>query len=135
MTTIKTTYLGKLRTEAEHLQSGNKLITDAPLDNNGEGKYFSPTDLFVTALGSCMLTIMGLSAKTYGFSIEGTIISTEKIMGTNPRRVAEIIMDFHFPKGNNYTEKEKKLIEYAIKNCPVANSINPEIKMTINFNY
>lgn len=135
MTKIKTTYLGKLRTEAEHLQSGSKLLTDAPLDNHGEGKNFSPTDLFATALGSCMLTIMGISAETYGFSLEGTVIYTEKVMAANPRRVSELILDIHFPEGNNYSDKIKKILESAAKSCPVANSINPEIKKTLNFHY
>lgn len=135
MTLIKTTYLGGLRTEAEHLQSGTKLITDAPLDNHGKGEMFSPTDLFATALGSCMLTIMGITAEAHGFSIEGTEVTTEKIMGANPRRVAELIIDIQLPKGSNYSDKEKKLIEAAAATCPVANSISPEIKKTVTFHW
>lgn len=132
---MKTTYLGNLRTEIEHLQSGTKIITDAPLDNHGKGESFSPTDMFASALASCMLTIMGISAESYGFSIDGTTVETEKVMGTNPRRVVEIIVDIHFPAGNNYTDKEKRLIESAAKTCPVSNSLHPEIKKTINFHY
>lgn len=135
MTKMKTTYLGHLRTEIEHLQSGTKIITDAPLDNHGKGESFSPTDMFASALASCMLTIMGISAESYGFSIDGTTVETEKVMGTNPRRVVEIIVDIHFPAGNNYTDKEKRLIESAAKTCPVSNSLHPEIKKTINFHY
>ncbi|MEF9931726.1 MAG: OsmC family protein [Bacteroidales bacterium] len=135
MTKIKTVYLGSLRTEAEHIQSGNKLTTDAPLDNNGKGEFFSPTDLFATALGSCMLTIMGISAKSYGFNLDGTTIETEKIMGTDPRRVVEIKLDITFPVGNSYTAQQKRVIESAAKTCPVANSIHPDIKKTITFNY
>lgn len=135
MTKMKTTYLGNLRTEIEHLQSGTKIITDAPLDNHGKGESFSPTDMFASALASCMLTIMGISAESYGFSIDGTTVETEKVMGTNPRRVVEIIVDIHFPAGNNYTDKEKRLIESAAKTCPVSNSLHPEIKKTINFHY
>lgn len=135
MTKMKTVYLGSLRTEAEHTQSGNKLITDAPLDNNGKGEFFSPTDLFATSLGSCMLTIMGMSANTYGFSLEGTSIETEKIMGTNPRRVVELQLTINFPTGSNYTDQQKRVIESAAKTCPVANSIHPDIKKTIVFNY
>src|SRR5574344_138687 len=111
MTKMRTVYLGNLRTEIEHIQSGNKIITDAPLDNNGKGEFFSPTDIFSSSLGSCMLTIMGMTANTYGFSIDGTTLEIEKIMAANPRRVAEIKIDFHFPKDNNYTDKQKKLIE------------------------
>ena len=132
---MKTVYLGGLRNEVEHLQSGTKLVTDAPLDNHGKGESFSPTDLFASSLGCCMLTIMGISAESYGFNIEGTTIETEKIMGTNPRRVVELKLDIHFPKGANYTDQQKRLIEAAARTCPVANSLSPEIKKTITFNY
>lgn len=135
MTKIKTVYLGSLRTEAEHVQSGNKLITDAPLDNNGKGEFFSPTDLLATSLGSCMLTIMGMSAKAYGFTLEGTTVETEKIMGTDPRRVVELKLTINFPVDNNYTPQQKRVIESAAKTCPVANSLHPDIKKNITFNY
>ena len=135
MTKMKTIYLGNLRTEAEHLQSGNKLVTDAPLDNNGKGEFFSPTDLFATSLGCCMLTIMGMSAETYGFKLDGATVETEKIMGTNPRRIVEIHLDINFPKDANYTDQQKRVIEAAARTCPVANSLSPEIKKIINFNY
>lgn len=135
MTKMRTVYLGGLRNEVEHLQSGTKIVTDAPLDNHGKGESFSPTDLFASSLGCCMLTIMGISAESYGFNIDGTTIETEKIMGTNPRRVVELKLDIHFPKGSNYTDQQKRLIEAAARTCPVANSLNPEIKKTITFNY
>lgn len=135
MTKMRTVYLGNLRTEIEHIQSGNKIITDAPLDNNGKGEYFSPTDIFSSSLGSCMLTIIGIAANTHGFSIDGTTLDIEKTMAANPRRVAEIKIDFHFPKGNNYTDKQKKIIEASAKTCPVANSLHPDIIKNINFIY
>ena len=135
MTTMKTVYLGNLRTEAEHLQSGNKIITDAPLDNNGKGEAFSPTDLLATSLGSCMLTIMGISAPAYGYNLEGTVIETEKIMGTDPRRVVELKLNITFPKDNNYTDRQKRVIEASAKSCPVYNSLHPDIKKSITFNY
>ena len=135
MTKMRTIYLGNLRTEIEHIQSGNKVLTDAPLDNNGKGEFFSPTDLFASSLGSCMLTIIGMSANSYGFSIDGTTIETEKIMAANPRRVAEIIIDIHFPKGAVYTDKQKRLIASAARTCPVHNSLHPDIIKTINFHY
>ena len=121
MTKMRTQYLGNLRTEIEHIQSGNKIITDAPLDNNGKGEFFSPTDMFSSSLGSCMLTIIGIAANTHGFSIDGTTLEIEKVMAANPRRVAEIKIDVHFPKGANYTDKQKRIIEAAAKTCPVAN--------------
>ena len=135
MTKIKSKYLGSLRTEAVHLQSGDKIITDAPLDNHGKGEAFSPTDLLAAALGSCMLTIMGISAPAYGYELDGTTVDIEKIMGANPRRVAEIKITFNFPKGNNYTEQQKRVIEAAARTCPVANSLHPDLKKTIVFNY
>lgn len=135
MTKISTVYTGNLRTEAIHDQSGSRLVTDAPLDNHGKGEFFSPTDLLATALGSCMLTIMGISAQEYGYNLEGTTVETEKIMGTNPRRVVEIKITINFPEGNNYTDRQKRVIESAAKTCPVANSLHPDLKKTIVFNY
>ena len=135
MTKMRTQYLGNLRTEIEHIQSGNKIITDAPLDNNGKGEFFSPTDMFASSLGSCMLTIIGIAANTHGFSIDGTTLEIEKIMAANPRRVAEIKIDVHFPKDANYTDKQKRIIEAAAKTCPVANSLHPDVIKNINYIY
>ena len=132
MTKISTVYTGNLRTEAVHDQSGSKLVTDAPLDNHGKGEFFSPTDLLATALGSCMLTIMGISAEEYGYNLDGTTVETEKIMGTNPRRVVEVKITFNFPKGNNFTDRQKRVIESSARTCPVANSLHPDFK---NFCY
>ncbi|GHT74400.1 redox protein [Bacteroidia bacterium] len=129
MATVKTIYLGSLRTEAEHLQSGAKIITDAPADNHGRGQAFSPTDLFAASYASCALTIIGIATQTHGFNIDGTTVETSKVMGENPRRIVELIVDFTFPH-NNYSDKERKIIEGAIKGCPVANSVSPEIKIT-----
>ena len=83
---MKTIYLGDLRCEAEHMDSGSKIRTVAPKDNNGDGSLFSPTDLFATSLGCCMLTIIGMTARTHGFSIDGTTVTTEKVMAAKPRR-------------------------------------------------
>ena len=135
MTKMRTQYLGNLRTEIEHIQSGNKIITDAPLDNNGKGEFFSPTDMFSSSLGSCMLTIIGIAANTHGFSIDGTTLEIEKVMAANPRRVAEIKIDVHFPKGANYTDKQKRIIEAAAKTCPVANSLHPDVIKNITYIY
>lgn len=132
--TISTNYLGELRTEAVHVKSGNKLITDAPPDNKGKGEAFSPTDLLATSLGSCMLTIMGISAREHGFNIDGTRVKIWKIMESDPRRVGEIKIELSFPK-NNYSEKEKKFIEKAAYTCPVNLSLHPDLKKTIIFNY
>ena len=135
MTKMLTKYVGNLRNEVTHLQSGTTILTDAPLDNHGKGESFSPTDLLASSLGCCMLTIMGISAQSYGFTLEGTTVETEKIMGTDPRRVVEIKIDFHFPDGSNFTPQQKRVIESAAKTCPVANSLHPDLKKTINFNW
>jgi len=134
MPTIETIYLGDLRTRATHLQSGNELTTDAPADNQGRGETFSPTDLLATSLGSCMLTTMGIIARVHGFSIDGTKVIITKIMASNPRRVGEIIIDFEFPC-KDYSEKEKILIQKTAAECPVALSLNPDLKQTIRFNF
>ncbi len=128
------TYRGNLRTEAVHLQSGNTIITDAPIDNNGKGEAFSPTDLLSTSLGCCMLTIMGIIAQRHTIDIEGTTVEVKKIIEANPRRVGEIIVEFNFPK-NSYTDKEKDLLEHAARTCPVARSLSQELKQTVIFNY
>ena len=129
METVKTTYLGSLRTEATHLQSGAKIITDAPTDNHGKGEAFSPTDLFAASYASCALTIIGIASEAHGFNIDGTTVKTTKVMGEKPRRIVEIIMEFTFPH-NNYSDKERKLIDAAINGCPVGNSLPPEMKIT-----
>ena len=134
METVKTTYLGNLRTEAVHLQSGAKIITDAPTDNHGKGEAFSPTDLFAASYASCALTIIGITSQVHGFNIEGTTVKTTKVMGENPRRIVELILEFTFPH-DNYSEKERKLIEGAIKGCPVGNSFPPELKVTKTMYY
>ncbi len=134
MATIKTVYLGDLRTENEHLQSGNKVITDAPTDNQGKGEYFSPTDMLATALGSCILTIMGIKARDKGIDMIGTEVEVTKIMASDPRRVAEVVVEFTFPK-NNYSAEEKTYIESFAGISPVPLSLHPDLKQTIKFNW
>lgn len=134
MTTIKTIYLGDLRTENEHLQSGNKIVTDAPVDNQGKGEFFSPTDMLATALGSCILTIMGIKARDNGIDIAGTKVDITKIMASDPRRVAEVIVEFTFPQ-KIYTQEEKHLIESVAGISPVPLSLHPDLAQTIKFNW
>ena len=133
MATVETVYLGELRTEITHVQSGTKIITDAPLDNQGKGESISPTDMLAASLGSCMLTIMGIAARTHGFSIDGTKASITKVMGTEPRRVVEIKIDLRFPQ--DYSDKVKRIIENAAKTCPAEHSLHPDIKRTIVYHY
>lgn len=134
MATIETVYLGELRTEATHVRSGEKIITDAPVDNQGKGEAFSPTDLLATALGSCMLTVMGIAAREQKVSIDGTTCSITKIMGTEPRRVSEVQIVFNFP-ANDYTDKVKIILERAAHTCPVSKSLHPDVKETLVFNW
>lgn len=134
MKTSKITYQGNLRTEATHLRSGQVIITDAPPDNNGKGEAFSPTDLLATSLGNCMLTIMGIVAQRHELNIEGTTVEITKIMGSDPRRVIEIIVEFSMP-AQNYSPQQRQLLENAARTCPVAKSLHPELKQTISFNY
>jgi uncharacterized OsmC-like protein len=134
MATVYTEYLGDLRTKALHVQSGNVLITDAPLDNQGRGEAFSPTDMLAASLGSCMLTIIGIAARTHGFNIDGTKLNITKIMASDPRRVSEVVLEFQFPH-NNYSAKEKEIILLAAKGCPVARSLHPDLKQSIIMNY
>ena len=107
MPTITTKYLGDLRTENIHVQSGNKVITDAPCDNQGKGEFFSPTDLLATALGSCILTIMGIKARDNNIDLKGTEMEITKIMASGPRRVSEVIMVFNFPKKRLFGRRKK----------------------------
>src|SRR5579871_9951 len=111
-------YEGDLRTVATHLQSGSEIETDAPTDNQGKGERFSPTDLVATALGTCIVTTMAIAGRTHGINIDGTECGVQKIMAANPRRIAEIIVDIHFPKDKNYTDKEKSILEHTAHTCP-----------------
>lgn len=133
METIRSLYEGNLRTQAIHLQSGNKIITDAPTDNQGKGEAFSPTDLLSASLGSCMMTIMGIQAKKNNINLDGISAKTTKIMAQNPRRVCEIIVEFDMP--GSLSEEHKKILEDAAINCPVAKSIHPELIQNVKFNY
>ena len=134
MITAKSKYIGDLRSEAVHLRSGDKITMDAPIDNQGKGEAFSPTDLVATALASCMITIVGIAANNHGFNIDGADMEITKIMASDPRRIAEVKIDFSFP-ANNYTDKQKRIIENAALTCPVAKSLHPDLKQTINFKY
>lgn len=134
MITVQTTYLGNLRTENIHVQSGTKILTDAPTDNRGKGEAFSPTDLLATALGNCIMTIMGIKAMDNNIDITGTKLEITKIMANNPRRVDEVVMEFHFPE-KPYTSEEKKLIESVAGISPVPLSVHANLKQTVRFHW
>ncbi|MBO9733063.1 MAG: OsmC family protein [Chitinophaga sp.] len=135
MQTASIIYNGELRTTATHLQSGTVIETDAPVDNKGKGERFSPTDLVATALGSCMLTIMGIKARENNWAIEGTKLTVQKIMGTEPRRITGVTIVFDFPAGHNLGEKERTILERAAHTCPVAQSVHPDIVQDVTFNW
>ena len=126
-------YKNNLRTEAEHIASGEKIITDAPIDNNGKGEAFSPTDLVATALGSCMITIMAIVAEKHGIDVSRTNALVKKEMGSNPRRISEIAIDINMDK--NIEKKDRNRLEKAALACPVHKSLHPEIKKKIKFYY
>ncbi len=126
-------YLGDLRTEAVHLESGERIHTDAPKDNEGKGEAFSPTDLVATSLASCMITVMGIKARQHDIDMDGTKAEIVKEMGANPRRISAIRIHIHFPK--NYTEKEKSLLERTAHTCPVGKSLSDELEEDVKFIY
>ncbi len=133
MATSLVKYVGELRTEATHLQSGTVINTDAPKDNHGKGEAFSPTDLTATSLASCMISIMGIVAMKEGFTtVDGASAEVNKVMYTDPRRIGEIHVKITFPK-KNYTDKEKRMYEHAANTCPVAKSLHPDIKQVVEF--
>ncbi|MBT3944927.1 MAG: OsmC family protein [Candidatus Marinimicrobia bacterium] len=129
----KVVYKGDLRTEAFHLQSGETIITDAPVDNEGKGEAFSPTDLLATALASCMLTIMGIVAKRDGIDMEGATAEVEKIMASNPRRIGEIRLKINFV--HPITDKDQAKLERAAHTCPVSKSLHTDLTESIEFIY
>ena len=131
--TSKVTYEGSLRTKACHIQSGNSIVTDAPVDNEGKGEAFSPTDLVATALASCMLTIMGIVAERNDVELKSTTAEVEKIMGAMPRQISEIKIKIRFNK--NFDKITKRKLESAALTCPVSNSLNKNLEESIKFIY
>lgn len=127
-------YLGNLRTEAKHLRSGNKFITDAPIDNKGKGEAFSPTDLMATSLATCMLTIMGITSNHNDIPLQSANVDVEKIMGSNPRKVDVIRLHFEVETPGISADEQQKL-EKAARNCPVALSLREDLKQEVTFNF
>src|SRR6476620_5061073 len=125
-------YEGELRTNCTHLRSQSAMETDAPVDNNGKGERFSPTDLLATSLASCMITVMGIKARTMGFDLEGVKIDVEKLMKAEPRRVSGINLTFHIPETlANLDEKQRQILKHTGDTCPVMKSIHPDIEVQV----
>jgi uncharacterized OsmC-like protein len=131
--TSKVTYLGELRTSSIHLQSGSEIISDAPVDNNGKGEAFSPTDTVANALASCMMTVMGIKARDLNVNFAGSTAEVTKVMQADPRRInaIEIVFDMNL----HTDQKIKTILERTAMTCPVFLSLNPEIEKKISFNW
>ena len=134
MSKIKCSYLGDLKCESKHLQSGNLIKTDAPLDHCGKGENFSPTDLLATSLGSCLLTIMAIKARSNGWKLENISLDIEKIMTKNKeRKIERLIIDIYIPED---LPKEKFMfIQNASKDCPVTRNLSSSLDIQINWHY
>ena len=133
MSTATVIYLGNLRTENEHLKSGNTYFTDAPIDNNGKGEAFSPTDTVATGLANCMLTVMGIKAAQMQVTLDGSKAAVTKTMESNPRRISKIEVTFQLPA--NISEKHQRILENTGNTCPVHHSLHPDIEKVIVFNW
>ncbi len=134
MATSRIEYLGDLRTKSTHLKSGSEIISDAPVDNNGKGASFSPTDMVATAYVSCMLTIVGIFCNKNGLSFKNGVGEVTKHMVSDPRRIGslEIFLDF---SGNDWNESEQRQVRNAAENCPVAKTVSEEVEVTITYQF
>lgn len=128
-------YKGELRTNAAHIQSGTVIETDAPTDNQGKGERFSPTDLVAVALGTCMITTMGIKARTMNIELDGTRVEVTKIMVSDPRRIGKIVAHLFFPEGLNLDDKQKEILERTARTCPVERTLHPDVELDMQFNW
>jgi len=133
MVRIDVVYEGDLHTSSCHLPSGARVATDAPVDNQGRGESYSPTDLLASAMGSCMMTIMGIAARQHRWALEGMSVEIEKHMQEDPRRVSRLVLRFEMPTG--LPEKAHSVLQNAARTCPVAKSIHPDIGLDVSFNW
>jgi putative redox protein len=134
MVSIQLEYEGELHCKAVHGPSGTELATDAPKDNQGRGESFSPTDLVATALGSCMLTVMGIMARTLQIDLKGTTATVEKEMANAPARMIErLAVKIHVP--HEISEVDRTKLERAAHTCPVHKSLHPDVQKPIQFTW
>lgn len=126
-------YKGDLRCEATHLQSGTEIETDAPTDNQGKGERFSPTDLVAAALGTCMITTMGIKARNMNIPLEGTRLEITKIMASDPRRIGKIIVHMYFPDTLKPDDKTREILERTARTCPVERTLHPDVELDMQF--
>ena len=132
--TARIVYAGALRTTATHLRSGAALHTDAPVDNQGKGESFSPTDLVAVALGSCILTIMGIKARDRALDMAGTTVSVTKEMTGPPRRIGRLAVHIQ-AKGGPFGEADRKVLLTAVRACPVSRSLHPDLQLDIDIKW
>jgi uncharacterized OsmC-like protein len=135
MPTIQTIYQGNLRTKAMHVASGSTLITDAPVDNNGKGEAFSPTDLVCAALGSCMMTIMGIIAEREKIDLRDTSFDIVKTMSANPRKISKVEIVFTMKSDPLLTNEQQDKLKRAALTCPVALSLHPDVEQVVTFKF
>ena len=134
MIEINISYQGQLHCDARHAPSGKTLVTDAPKDNHGKGETFSPTDLLATALGTCMLTVMGIVAQRHNITLEGATAKVTKEMAASPvRRIGRLTVEIRVP--GNLTEEQRKLLENAAHTCPVHKSLHPDVEIPVSFHW
>ena len=133
MATATVKYLGGLRTECTHLQSGTVIHTDAPTDNHGKGEKFSPTDLVATAYASCMISIIGIYCKEHGHTYENGFATVTKIMAASPRRIGKLVIDIDL-RNNGWDEATIEKVKRAALACPVAKSVSEDMELEITFN-
>lgn len=129
----KVIYLGELRTQSVHLASGSEIISDAPVDNNGKGEAFSPTDLLANSLATCMFTIMGIKAAGMAIALEGSTAEVIKEMQSEPRKISKIKIVFQM--NTQLDEKQQTILERVVLSCPVYLSLHPDIEKDITFNW
>ena len=128
-------YKGALRTEMQHVLSGSIIENDAPVDNHGKGERFSPTDMVATALGSCLLTTMGIKAESMNIDITGASVEITKIMKAEPRRIGGIKVYVSFPEGINADEHQREILERTGRTCPVERSLHPDMELDFKFTW
>lgn len=132
--TVRSTilYRGDKSCDVQHGPSGSTFLTDAPKDNNGEGRWFSPTDLVGASMGSCMMTIMAMAAEKLGLNLKGATVTVDKEMRANPRRIGKLSVNFYLPSVN---EEQRSLLEQAALSCPVKQSLHPEVEVPVVFHW
>ena len=134
MSKITCSYLGDLKCEAKHLQSGNLITTDAPIDHCGKGENFSPTDLLATSLGSCLLTIMSIKARSNGWELKNIFLDIEKIMTKNEeRKIEQLIIDIYIP--DDLSKEKIDFIKKASEDCPVTRNLSESLDLKINWHH